>query len=100
MNKSSVKQSRSRSKFWISVLWPSFVCAGVFSGLFFAFVDPVDFAPIIGDQSSDTETPERLGGYSITFLFFWLIGASSTVVSLLILPPQAGRQAEDNDPAR
>ena len=57
-------------KLVIAVLWPSFVGAGVFAGLLFAFVDPLTITHGLG-----IDTDQRLPGYSITFLVLWLLGS-------------------------
>jgi len=70
----------SRKKKLIGILWPSFVCAGLFAGLFFAFVDPIVLMEQLG-----IENGSRLGGYSVIFLFFWALGALSISAAIVVL---------------
>ncbi|MFT5111037.1 MAG: hypothetical protein ACI8P9_000348 [Parasphingorhabdus sp.] len=64
----------------IAILWPSFVCASIFSALSFAFIDPLLLADSLG-----VEVNPRLAGYSITFLVLWALGALSTLFGIAIL---------------
>ncbi len=65
---------------FIAILWPSFVSAGVFAGIFFAFIDPLALSNALG-----IETSPRLAGYSMVFFFFWGLGAVSTAAAISIL---------------
>ena len=64
------------------VLWPSFLAACVASLLFFAAVDPQllsDAGPrILADLS-------REQGYALGFLFFWIIAALASSVSVFLI---------------
>ena len=69
---------------WIAVLWPSFVCAGVFSGLLFAFIDPLVLAHELAIESSP-----RLAIYTVSFWFFWIMCAISTRAAIAIVATPA-----------
>lgn len=64
----------------IAMLWPSFVCAGIFSAFLFAFIDPLLLSDSLG-----VEVSPRHAGYSITFLVLWALGALSTLFGIAIL---------------
>lgn len=68
------------------ILWPSFLMAGVASGLVFALIDPLDVA-IFGYFR-----PERDVLYAAGFFFFWLVAALSSVLTLYLLPSEHDRQ--------
>jgi hypothetical protein len=60
----------------VAVLWPSFLMAGVATIIFFAVFDPYDLvAPTWFPNMS------RLGAYSIGFFLFWLLTASSCLLT-------------------
>ncbi|AKQ54755.1 hypothetical protein [Bordetella hinzii] len=69
--------------FWIGVLWPSFLAAGLASGLVFALIDPLDVA-ILG-----VHTVGRSGFYTVTFFLLWAMGACSSALTLWLQPTQA-----------
>ncbi len=68
------------------ILWPSFLMAGVASGLVFALIDPLDVA-IFGYFR-----PERDVLYAAGFFFFWLVAALSSMLTLYMLPREHDRQ--------
>jgi len=68
------------------ILWPSFLMAGVASGLVFALIDPLDVA-IFGYFR-----PERDVLYAAGFFFFWLVAALSSMLTLYMLPCEHDRQ--------
>jgi len=70
-----------RGQVYAAIGWSSFLVASFATMLFFAFVDPVDYA-----WMSD-ETPEktRMTGYALGFFFFWMVSAlNGFVVAYLI----------------
>ncbi len=66
----------------ISVIWSSFISAGITCILIFAWIDP----NLLLDQSG-LEQQGRLHGYSLSFLFFWFIGVGNALLALLFLRP-------------
>ena len=66
----------------ISLLWSSFLSAGVATGLVFAWLDPAVLLEQLGLDENN-----RLQGYSLAFFFFWLIGLVNTLACLLLLKP-------------
>lgn len=69
-----------------AVLWPSFLCSGVETVLFFTFFDPVFLL-------SDYEI-SRLGGYTIGFFMFWALTALSGAGTLYYLTHPKHEQLE------
>jgi hypothetical protein len=64
----------------VTILWPAFLMAGVLEMLVFVVVDPNEFqwfgGPLIG------WSPRAI--YSVTFLIFWGVIATSTALSALL----------------
>jgi H+/Cl- antiporter ClcA len=61
----------------ISVLWPSFICAIVASGVFFSAFNPLDLIPFNLDLDFSP-----LAAYSIGFFLFWILGILSSYGTL------------------
>ncbi len=68
-----------------AILWPSFFAAGVATMVFFAFVDPL--------QLRDVTFPDwpltRELGYTLGFFMFWLVTASSSLFTWILLRPSS-----------
>jgi hypothetical protein len=66
----------------IAVLWPSFLIAGFATVLLFAVIDPRDVAAagLIPEVS-------RVGAYTIGFFAFWLLTASSSILTCYFQRP-------------
>jgi len=65
------------------ILWPAFLMAGVLEALVFVVVDPTrlqwfGFEPV---QWSPSAT------YSVAFLVFWAVIATSTAITQLLMAP-------------
>lgn len=60
----------------VTILWPSFLIAGVADVLFFTLFDPSLFlyqeAPVFGS---------RLAAYTVGFFLFWLMGIGSSALT-------------------
>lgn len=61
--------SRDTQKFAV-LSWISFLVGGVFTMVFFAFIDPLLVIDAIGLENLDS----RNAGYAIGFFFFWANG--------------------------
>ncbi len=61
----------------ISILWPSFICAIVASGIFFSAFNPKDLIPFNLDIDISPLTV-----YSIGFLLFWILAIVSSMGTL------------------
>jgi hypothetical protein len=78
----------------VSILWPSFITAGIATILFFTAFDP-DVIFVDYDIS-------RLGAYSIGFFIFWLFGIATAMLTCFFMRPcevfnKQNRPASDND---
>jgi len=62
---------RAQKLIWI--LWPSFIVAGVATGVFFTLFDPRELA-LFGRELGWS----RLAVYSVGFFAFWLLGVASS----------------------
>ena len=69
----------------ISILWPSFLTAGAATILFFTAFDPQLIVAVSGYGEIS-----RLGGYSIGFFLFWLLTASSCLLTCFFQRPCPG----------
>ncbi|MFQ5635362.1 MAG: hypothetical protein ACE5G3_08535, partial [Gammaproteobacteria bacterium] len=65
------KRWRRRWQVFAAVGWSSFLVASFATMLFFAFVDPADYAWMGGETLEKT----RMTGYGLGFFFFWLVTA-------------------------
>lgn len=66
----------------IAILWPSFILAGVATAVFFTSFDPAELF-----TSDHQLRMKRLGAYTIGFFLFWLLGATSSLLSLYFQHP-------------
>ena len=64
----------------LSILWPSFVMAGVLEALVFAVVDPAD---VRLEHFGVASSPQ--GIYTLAFLLFWGLLSTSGAISTLLL---------------
>ena len=77
----------------MTILWPSFVMAGVLEGAVFSVVDPADLRWM--GQLPIELSPMAV--YSLSFLAFWcVISTSGALTTLLLIDPDA---REDEPPA-
>jgi hypothetical protein len=60
----------------MSILWPSFLVAGVAEGLFFTLFDPMDL-PLHGNPMELSRTAI----YTLGFFLFWLFTAASSALT-------------------
>ena len=66
----------------VSVLWPSFLMAGLATFVFFAVFDPYHLV-------APTWFPDlsRLGAYTIGFFLFWMLTASTSLLTCYFQRP-------------
>lgn len=66
----------------VSVMWPSFIVAGLATIIFFTVFDPIALAELAG-------VPEltRTGGYTIGFFAFWLLTSISCALTCYFRRP-------------
>jgi hypothetical protein len=67
----------------IAVLWLSFLMAGMATTVFFAAIDPLELKACV-----DFPEVSRTAAYTIGFLLFWLLTASSSLLCLFFLYPR------------
>jgi hypothetical protein len=70
-----------------SILWPSFLVAGVMETIFFTMFDPFEMH-LFGDPV----TTGRQTVYSIGFFCFWAMGAASSALTTF-LSSRGGQEA-------
>nr|WP_322996945.1 hypothetical protein [Castellaniella sp.] len=68
----------TRDLMWI--LWPSFLMAGIVSGVVFVLVDPLDLV-FLGELRAN-----RLTVYTLGFFLFWIMTALSSALTLRLAP--------------
>lgn len=87
----------------ISILWPSFLVAGVADLIFITLFDPLEIM-----YRGEALIEHRIGAYTIGFFVFWLLGIASSMMTCYFqrsadevnrcpLPP---RKRPENCPAR
>lgn len=76
----------------ISILWPSFLTAGLATVLFFAAFDPVILL-----QETRFADISRLGAYSCGFFLFWLLTATSCALTCYFRRPCAVPGSENTE---
>jgi hypothetical protein len=67
------------TKYWMFIVWPSFLIAGVMEIAVFAMVDPQDLH--LFNQTIDVS---RQGIYTLSFFIFWIVCAASSCLSLFL----------------
>ena len=75
----------------ITVLWLSFLMAGIATGAFFSAIDPLELKYCV-----DFPEVSRTAAYSIGFFLFWLLTASSSLLAVLFLYPTKETDQQDN----
>ena len=66
---------------WVSVLWPSFIMAGIATILTFAYIDPGVLLHCGPDEDC------RMRAYSIGFFFYWALTGFSSFFTCFFLRP-------------
>ncbi|HZZ93740.1 MAG TPA: hypothetical protein VFE23_14360 [Usitatibacter sp.] len=64
---------------WMWILWPGFVVAIPAVGIVFTLVDPADLHAFGVALELD-----RLGAYTLGFLFFWAVGVACSALTCLL----------------
>lgn len=64
----------------MTTLWPSFIMAGVSTGILFSLVDPESFS-LFGNNIESG----NIYIYSIGFFIFWLLGAITSGLTALLM---------------
>lgn len=66
----------------ITVLWLSFLMAGIATGVFFSVIDPLELKYCV-----DFPEISRTAAYSIGFFLFWLLTSSSSLLAAFFIYP-------------
>lgn len=79
----------------VTVLWLSFVMAGIATGAFFSAIDPLELKYCVSFPEVS-----RIAAYSIGFFLFWILTASSSLLAVFFIYPtketdQQNNQGED-----
>jgi hypothetical protein len=77
----------------LSVLWPSFLVAGIAEGIFFTLIDPRELY-LFGEPVHFSS----LATYSIGFFCFWAICAASSMATCYLLRPTQEFKGADQEP--
>lgn len=67
----------------ISVFWPSFLTAGIATGIFFTVFDPQEISLCMGEAKPIS----RMGAYTIGFFLFWLLTSSTCALTCYFQRP-------------
>ncbi len=75
----------------ITVMWLSFIMAGIATGAFFSAIDPLELKYCV-----DFPEVSRTAAYSIGFFLFWLLTASSSLLAVFFIYPSKDVNLQDN----
>lgn len=72
----------------IAVLWLFFLIAGIATTVFFALVDPIEIGACLGFDGVS-----RMGAYTLGFFLFWLLTATSSLLTTYFVAPSVAPKA-------
>lgn len=75
----------------MSILWPSFLAAGVASAITFSLVDPLDIALFGHHMPNDRDTV-----YAGGFFLFWAMAALSSALTVYLSPLETTDRLRQN----
>ena len=70
----------------VSILWPSFIAAGIGLGVIFTLVDPMELV-VLGEHVRLSHTTV----YSLSFFMLWAIAAMAAAMSAFLLSDESTR---------
>jgi len=70
---------------YVAVLWPSFIAAAAATAVLVLVFDPVALMTALGDVEVG-----RLGVYTTAFFAFWVLAATSSLLTAYFLRPTRG----------
>ena len=76
----------------ITVLWASFLMAGIATGVFFSTIDPLELKYCV-----DFPEVSRTGAYSIGFILFWLLTSASGLLAVFLTYPEDAETSQEPD---
>lgn len=74
-----------------TVLWLSFLMAGIATGFFFSIIDPLELRYCV-----DFPEVSRTGAYTIGFFLFWLLTSVTGLLSALFIYPTKDLEADNS----
>jgi hypothetical protein len=74
-----------------TVLWLSFLMAGIATGCFFSVIDPLELQYCV-----DFPEVSRTAAYSIGFLLFWLLTSTSSLLAAFFIYPTKEIKSSDS----
>jgi len=77
-----------------AVLWISFLLATVATGVFFSAIDPLELRYCVSFPEVSRAT-----AYTVGFLLFWLLTASSALLAVAFVYPAEPRVPNTQDPS-
>lgn len=77
------------AKYWMWILWPSFLAAGMGVGIIFTLLDPTELV-ILGYPMHAS----RIAVYTVGFFVLWVMCAAASALSCFL---QATSKANDAD---
>lgn len=83
-----------RPQLIVTVLWLSFLMAVVATGVFFSAIDPLELKYCVSFPEVS-----RIGAYSIGFLLFWMLTASSSLLAVFFTHPSAPEKNKTGAPS-
>lgn len=83
-----------RPQLIVTVLWLSFLMAVVATGVFFSAIDPLELKYCVSFPEVS-----RIGAYTIGFLLFWLLTASSSLLAVFFTHPSAPEKDRTGAPS-
>jgi len=75
-----------------AVLWISFLMAAIATGAFFSAIDPLELKYCVSFPEVS-----RLGAYTVGFLLFWLLTASSALAAAFFVYPASPAAPDSSD---
>ena len=76
----------------ITVLWLSFLMAGMATGIFFSSIDPLELKYCVSFPEVS-----RTGAYTIGFFLFWLLTAISSLLAVFFTYPASLDEEETSE---
>ncbi len=74
----------------VTVLWLSFLMAGIATGFFFSVIDPLELKYCV-----DFPEVNRTAAYSIGFFLFWLLTSASSLLAAFFIYPTKNNEHSD-----
>ena len=76
----------------ITVLWASFLMAGIATGVFFSTIDPLELRYCVSFPEVS-----RTGAYTIGFFLFWLLTSASGLLAVFLTYPGSPEEEQQSE---